>query len=76
MGADDLAIQGARASAAIILIMLNRINSVPVRSGLNMKYTNYNHLRWFTKFERRSCQKQWSEGPYNGFVQYTYTDIF
>ena len=31
MGADVLATQGARASATMIFIMLNRINSVPAR---------------------------------------------
>ena len=31
MAADDLATQGARASATMILTLLNRINSVPAR---------------------------------------------
>ena len=31
MGADVLATQGARVSATMMLTMLNRINSVPVR---------------------------------------------
>ena len=31
MAADDLATQGARASASMILTLLNRINSVPAR---------------------------------------------
>ena len=31
MGADVLATQGTRASATMIVIMLNRINSVPAR---------------------------------------------
>ena len=34
MDADSLAMQGARASATMILTMLNRINSVPTRLGL------------------------------------------
>ena len=34
MGADVLATQGARASAAMILTMLNRINLVPTLKGL------------------------------------------
>ena len=34
MGADVLAMHGARASAAMIFIILNQINSVPAQSGL------------------------------------------
>ena len=34
MGADVLATQGARASATMTLIMLDRINPVPERYGL------------------------------------------
>ena len=34
MGADVLATQGTRASATMIMTMLNLINSVPTRSGL------------------------------------------
>ena len=34
MAGDDLATQGARASTTMMFTMLNRINSVPARSGL------------------------------------------
>ena len=45
MGADVLAMQGARASASRMLIMWKRINSVPACQGLSdvMVYT-YNKL--------------------------------
>ena len=36
MGADVLAKQGARASATMILTMLNRINLVPTRQGFKV----------------------------------------
>ena len=36
MAADDLATQGARASAAMVFTMLNRINSVPVHKRLTV----------------------------------------
>ena len=35
---DDLVTQGARASATMIFIMLNRINSAPARKGLMYHY--------------------------------------
>ena len=40
MSADVLATQGARASSTMIIILLNRINSVPARLWFN-KFTPY-----------------------------------
>ena len=47
MGADKLAMQGARASATLILILLNRDNSVPTRYILGQYKTHLiNCLEW------------------------------
>ena len=46
MGADDLATQGARASATMILTMLDRINSVPARLGSIGIDVGINRLIW------------------------------
>ena len=77
MGADVLATQGARASATMIFIMLNRNNSFPARWGLSLNHcglvTSYgvteldqHYFRW------RLFSKPMLTNHYWGFAAFTW----
>ena len=59
MGADVLATQGARASATMILSVLNRNNSVPAHLGLRINHKSFVphrslHLCWYLRLQESS----------------------
>ena len=59
MAADDLVMQGARASTTMILTKLNRNNSVPTWKGLNIASMKQD--------PQLEASNQWSEVRANSF---------